>query len=167
MLMALVLATGVAARAGAQAPLVAGHFGGAFGISIPTGGLSRTHAAGFNLAGIAEYQLPTEAVGIRGELLYQRFDARTGVSGVGSENTFGATVNALYNLQGSALRPYLIGGMGLYHLSDAGTRPGFNAGVGMRIPLTGMSAYFEARVHKVLTDGPSYVTVPFSFGLSF
>jgi len=52
-------------------------------------------------------------------------------------------------------------------VSDQGNHPGFNFGVGVDIPMTGLSAHFEARLHRVLTDGAHYTTVPFSFGVRF
>ena len=44
---------------------------------------------------------------------------------------------------------------------------GFNVGTGVSIPLTGMGAYAEARVHFALAQGPSFVTVPITFGITF
>lgn len=162
---ALVMAAPVPALA--QGGLSAGHLGAAFGVSFPTGALSRAHASGFNLAGTAEYRAPGQAMGVRGELFYEHFAARTGVAGARAAQTTAAVVSAVYHLQGSQLHPYLIAGMGLYSVTAAGTRPGFNAGMGIRIPLSGMTAYFEARLHKVLTDGSSYLSLPVTFGLSF
>jgi hypothetical protein len=147
--------------------LSAAHLGAAFGVSFPTGALSRQHSAGFNLAGTAEYEAPGQAMGLRGEIFYEHFAARPGVAGARSEQTTAAVVSAVYHLQGYSFHPYLIGGMGLYDVSPGGTHPGFNAGLGIRIPLTGMTAYFEARLHKVLTDGSSYLSLPVTFGLSF
>lgn len=156
-----------ASTASAQGGLSAGHLGAAFGVSFPTGALSHAHASGFNLMGTAEYQAPGQVMGLRGEVFYEHFAAKAQAPGARSVQTTAAIINAVYHVQGSSFHPYLIGGMGLYHVSDNGTRPGFNGGVGIQIPLTGMTAYFEARLHKVLTDGTSYVSIPISFGLSF
>ncbi|MGH7670160.1 MAG: hypothetical protein ACRENQ_11780, partial [Gemmatimonadaceae bacterium] len=76
-------------------------------------------------------------------------------------------IDAIYHIPGSSLNAYFIGGMGIYSVTGNGTKPGFNGGVGIRIPLTGMTAYFEARLHKVLTDNSSYLSLPVTFGLSF
>ncbi|MDE3128934.1 MAG: hypothetical protein KGL38_13070 [Gemmatimonadota bacterium] len=156
-----------AAPVRAQGGLSAGHLGAAFGVSFPTGSLSDGHSSGFNLAGTAEYQAPGQPMGVRGELFYEHFAARTGVAGARAVQTTAAIVSAVYNVQGASFHPYFIGGMGLYSVTGGGTRPGFNGGVGLRIPLTGMTAYFEARLHKVLTDGSSYLSMPITFGLSF
>ncbi|HET7631003.1 MAG TPA: hypothetical protein VFK16_01670 [Gemmatimonadaceae bacterium] len=164
---AILLLTIAAPTAAAQGGLSAGHFGAGFGVSIPTGALANTHSAGFNLSWNASYQAVDQPMGIRGELFYQRFGAKAGATGVKASQAFAGVVDGEYHFQGFAFHPYLIGGLGLYHVTDAGTHPGFNGGVGIRIPLVGMTAYFEARLHKVLTDTRSYVSVPISFGLSF
>ncbi len=164
---ALVFLAAVPVPALAQGGLSAGHLGAAFGVSFPTGSLSRQHSSGFNLAGTAEYQAPGQPMGVRAELFYEHFAAKTGAVGVRGVQTTAAVISAVYNVQGSSAHPYFIGGMGLYSVTGGGTHPGFNGGVGIRIPLTGMTAYFEARLHKVLTDGSSYLSLPITFGLSF
>jgi hypothetical protein len=140
--------------------------GVSFGMSLPTGALSSAYGAGFNLSGLVEYTAPPEPMGLRAEIFYQRFEANQGVTG-GANQALGVIANAVYHIPGRAYHPYLIGGMGAYRVTDETTRPGLNAGAGIDIPLTGMSAHFEARLHKVFTDHSSYVTMPISFGLSF
>jgi hypothetical protein len=156
-----------APAAAAQGGLSAGHLGAGFGISIPTGKLADAHSAGFNLSASAAYQAVNQPMGIRGELLYQHFGAETGTTGVKASQDVAAIVNGEYHFQGHGFDPYLIGGLGLHHVTEGGTHPGFNGGLGVRIPLVGMTAFFEARIHKVLTDNSSYVSIPISFGLSF
>ncbi|HEY5220288.1 MAG TPA: hypothetical protein VIJ16_10795 [Gemmatimonadaceae bacterium] len=160
----LVLAAGTAA---AQGGLSAGRLGAGFGVSFPIGELSRSHASGFNLGGTAEYEAPGQAMGIRGDLFYEHFAAKSGATEVKSAQAAAVIVNAIYHVQGSSLHSYLIGGMGLYRVTANGNSPGFNGGVGISIPLTGMTAYFEAQLHKVLTENSSYLSLPITFGLSF
>ena len=153
-------------QAGGQV-LASGLVGGSAGISIPTGRLGDVYAPGFNLSGLAQFRSPNEAVGIRGEVLWEHFGRKTGVTGIDNKNSVSGIENAMYFGPGYAVRPYFIGGMGIYHVTDQGTRPGFNFGLGMDIPLSGLSAHLEARLHKVLVDQGSYVTVPLSFGVRF
>lgn len=135
------------------------------GISIPAGGLSRTQQSGFNLGALAEYHAPGEAVGIRGELNFEQFSKKQDAPK--SRSATELTINALYDIPGYAFRPYFIGGMGFYHLTEQGNHPGFNIGTGINIPLTGFTAHMEARVHWAMTDGPSFISVPISFGVEF
>ncbi len=136
------------------------------GISIPAGGLSSTQQAGFNLGALAQYDPAGEALGVRGELMFEQFSKKQS-STVGSRSGTYLTVNVLYHVRGYDFRPYLIGGMGFYHLSQQGNHPGLNIGTGIDIPLTGMSAHMEVRMHYALTDGPSYVSFPITFGMRF
>lgn len=144
-----------------------GQVGLSAGISVPTGQLADSHSAGFNLSGLVQLRLPTELVGIRGELLWEHFERQEELADVRSKNGVALTINAMYFVPEYAIRPYFIGGMGFYRITDQGTRPGLNFGIGIDIPLAGLAAHAEARFHKVLTDNRSYATVPIAFGLRF
>jgi hypothetical protein len=138
------------------------------GISIPAGGIAKNRQPGFNLDAMAEFRAPSEALGLRGEVLYQYFGASKNTVGVTSANTVGFLLDVVYHAPQSAARPYVIGGIGLYHLPDNnGNAAGFNVGTGLTIPLPGMGAYAEARLHFALNQGPSFVTIPVTFGITF
>ena len=162
---AVIACASVSSPTRAQLPTV--QLGGAAGISIPTGHLGQVYSAGFNLSGLAQMHAPTEAVGARAEVLWERFGHKESAPTAGSKDALALVLNAMYFVPEYALRPYFIGGMGFYSVTDQGNHPGFNLGLGMDIPLSGMSAHFEARLHRVLTDGAKYTTVPFSFGVRF
>lgn len=137
------------------------------GISVPAGGFAKGRVPGFNLSALAEFRTPSEPLGIRAEALYQYFGKKENAVGATSSNTFAAVVNVMYHAPKSQIRPYIIAGMGLYHIPDQGNNAGLNGGVGLSIPLTGMGAYAEARVHAAITQGPAFVTIPISFGITF
>jgi hypothetical protein len=137
------------------------------GISLPAGGFAKQHIAGFNLAGVAEFRAPSAPTGLRGEVLYQYFGRKKNVTGAESSNTLAFLVNAVYHVPGYDVGPYFIGGIGLYHVSNQGNNAGLNGGAGITIPLTGMTAYAELRLHAAFTQGPAYVTLPLSFGVLF
>ena len=137
------------------------------GISIPAGGIAKDRQPGFNLDAMAEFRTPNEPLALRGEVLYQYFGKDQNVANATTANTVAFLINVVYHAPKSQVRPYLIGGMGLYHISDNGNNAGFNVGTGLTIPLTGMGAYAEARVHFALAQGPSFVTVPITFGITF
>lgn len=136
------------------------------GISIPAGGIAKNRQPGFNLDAMAEFRTPSEPLGLRGEVLYQYFGASKN-STASDANAVAFLVNVVYHAPQSQVRPYLIGGMGLYHVTDNGNAAGFNVGTGLTIPLTSMGAYAEARVHFALSQGPSFVTIPITFGITF
>lgn len=142
-------------------------FGAAAGISVPAGGFAKNLVPGFNLSGMAEFRGANSPLGIRGELLYQYFGRKKDVAGAGSNHSEAAVVSVLYHVPGTQVRPYFIGGMGLYAIQGLGSNAGLNFGTGVSIPLTNIGAYAEIRVHTALTQGASYVTVPLSFGITF
>jgi hypothetical protein len=158
-----------AASASAQAPVqtmpvpIIGIGGG---ISVPAGGIAKNRQPGFNLDAMVEFRTPSEPLGLRGEVLYQYFGKDQNAV-TSDANAVGFLVNVVYHAPKSQVRPYLIGGMGLYHISDQGNSAGFNVGTGLTIPLTGMGAYAEARLHFALAQGASFVTIPITFGISF
>jgi hypothetical protein len=155
----------VAQAAGAQTmPLPVLGIGG--GISIPAGGIAKNRQPGFNIDGMAEFRVPSEPLGLRGEVLYQYF-AHDKNALTTDANTFAFLVNVVYHTPGSQAHPYLIGGMGMYHIADQGNSAGFNVGTGLTIPLSGVGAYAEARLHFALAQGPSFVTIPITFGITF
>lgn len=139
------------------------------GISIPAGGIAKDRQPGFNLDAMAEFRAPSEPLGLRGEVLYQYFGASNNATNASSANTIGFLLSVVYHTPSSQAHPYLIGGMGLYHISDNGSSnsAGFNVGTGLTIPLPGMGAYAEARLHFALKQGASFVTVPVTFGVTF
>lgn len=152
--------------AGAQTmPLPVLGIGG--GISIPAGGIAKNRQPGFNINGLAEFRVPSEPLGLRGEVLYQYFAHDKNALNTTNANTVAFLVNVVYHSPGSLAHPYLIGGMGLYHIADQGNSAGFNVGTGLTIPLSGVGAYAEARLHFALAQGPSFVTIPITFGVTF
>ena len=73
----------------------------------------------------------------------------------------------VYRLQGSPAQTFVTGGIAVYHATNEGTRPGFNGGAGVEIPLTGFSAVAEARMHVMLADGKPQLTLPLTVGVRF
>lgn len=90
----------------------------------------------------------------------------------GSDNVFIGTVNALYNFVSSSesrIRPYLIGGAGLY--ADGGTDFGINAGAGATFPLgfgdSPARAFAEARYHAIFAENNTVEQLPLTVGIMF
>lgn len=168
MLLALAgLARPLAAQAAGAQTMPVPIIGLGGGISVPAGGIAKNRQPGFNLDAMAEFRAPSEPLGLRGEVLYQYFGVSKNAVGVSSANTVGFLLDVVYHSPGSQAHPYLIGGIGLYHISDSGNSAGFNVGTGLTIPLPGMGAYAEARLHFALNQGPSFVTIPVTFGITF
>ena len=146
------------------------------GLTLATGDFGNRNETGYNIiGGIGTMQRGT-AYGFRAEAFYNEFNQK-GVGGVsGTSHAGGATFNIVYDFIAPAPnQPYSvygIGGGGYYSTREswyntgAETNFGWNVGAGVRFPLSGFSAYVEARYHSVsATLGTSFL--PISFGLQF
>ena len=140
-------------------------YGGTAGVAIPIGRIADDHAAGYLLGGLVEYGVTGQPYALRGELLFQRFSLKSGHTG-DNVNLFSLGSTIVYKLQPS--NAFLTGGIAIYSgNSGLGTRPGFNGGAGVEIPLTGFSATGEARLHLMLADGRPVITLPLTIGVRF
>jgi opacity protein-like surface antigen len=86
-----------------------------------------------------------------------------------------ANANLVYNLPGTGMTPYLIGGAGIYNLKldlegsndpDSQNKFGVNGGIGASFPLSGFNAFIEARYHHVFSDNNATQFIPVVFGIS-
>jgi hypothetical protein len=162
------------AFAGAQATRGSTHFNIAAGATLPTGNFSDAVDVGYHFTVGVGMQDRSSALGFRAEGTFNAFSSK--FEG-GDVRVAGLTANATYDLAnmgttGSKL--YAIGGVGLYDTRVSGFSGapahsesdfGWNVGGGFRFPLSGFSAYLEARYHQVSNADAHFV--PISFGLLF
>jgi hypothetical protein len=193
---------GVAAMSlGAAAPLMAQKagvgFGASIGANVPNGDYSSGAKTGLVANGFIG--LGTGRFGLRGELFWSRSDLDNaiirkvgnavlpsdGVGNVtGNVNLIGGTANIVLPLTQSVVKPYLIGGVGVYNrrvsqnvagtvdefqsLKDSQSRKiGYNGGLGLSIGGVGPSFFIEARYHSVATEPDKTRFVPVVIGFSF
>lgn len=150
----------------------------AAGATFATGNFGSRNNSGYNVALGIDLTPPLSPLGFRAEGIFNEFDQNftnpfTGVSG-GKTRVAGITGNATFDLS-LGLIPvgslYAIGGIGYYSSREPAfqgssvTNFGWNVGGGYRFPLTGFSAYVEARYHRISNADVSMV--PLSFGLVF
>jgi len=170
---ALLTLTMAAASADAQRPQV-GLSGGA---TVPSGDLGDTQATGYNVNLALQFRPPLLPFGIRAEGMWSEFAGEDAVVGDFPDfRVIGGTTNLFYELPFVVVRPYLIGGVGVYNTKldaagfDSGANFGLNGGVGLRFPLTGIDTYVEARFHNVFNALPgdeSAQIIPITFGIMF
>ena len=156
------------------------------GVSMPTGDLSDGAGTGFHVQGASAYRRAKWPITLRGELAYHHFGTKdftmpgtrpnTTVSYTGKSSSIAGAVDASYALpMGRRMKPYLLGGPGIYsnrsEITRTGAEPttvsdtkvGLNLGGGMNFAFLGRNAYLEARYHHV--DQAAWV--PISFGIRF
>jgi len=148
------------------------HFNLAAGVTLPTGGFGDRNDAGYNLLVGLGMRQPGSALGFRAEGIYNEFNEHDTND---KSHAGGVTVNATYDLatrsRSNTSSLYIIGGVGYYSTrepflsTESQTNIGWNIGGGFEFPLTGFSAYVEARYHTVSNADVRFV--PISFGLIF
>ncbi|MEP6619739.1 MAG: hypothetical protein ABJE47_10495 [bacterium] len=105
----------------------------------------------------------------------------------GSAAVLSGTGNVVLALiSAGRVRPYFIGGIGVYQLSsDIGyvtpsghviensapspseTKFGVNGGVGFEVSVVSLRTFVEARIHSVYADGNRARLIPITFGMKF
>jgi hypothetical protein len=197
---AATIGAAVIALATASTPLAAQKtgigFGASIGANVPNGEFADGAKTGLVANGFVG--IGTGRFGLRGELFWSRSDLENafirrvgnqvlpsdGIGEVtGDVNLIGASANLVLPLTQSLVRPYLIGGVGVYQrrvsqdvggtieefrsLEDKQTDIGYNGGIGLSIGGVGPSFFIEARYHSVATTPDRTKFVPVVVGFSF
>jgi hypothetical protein len=167
------IALGLLLPTAAHAQAQTMHFSVAAGISLPTGTFGDATDAGYHLAAALTMPQRGSPLEIQAEGTYNEFN----LSGIdGKARAFSIGGNALYHFSPTASTTagsfYGIGGLGLYNTREtisgftaSDNNLGWNLGAGYRFPLSGFSAYLEARYHAVTSTDVHYI--PITFGLVF
>jgi hypothetical protein len=171
-------------------------FGASIGANLPNGEFADGAKTGLVANGFVG--VGTGRFGLRGELFWSRSDLDNpfirkvgnnvlpseGLGTVtGNVNLVGAAANFVLPLMQSAVRPYLIGGVGVYNrrvsqdvggtidefqnLRDEQTDVGYNGGIGLSIGGLGPSFFLEARYVSVATTPDRTKFIPVVLGFSF
>jgi len=167
-------------------PLVQVGFGG--GMSVPTSNAKEAfengvHGRGFMLLNIPG--LPS----FRFDLSATKFDWKEALPGAptpmtGESLVLGGLGNISVNLLKGPIRPYVMAGVGAFHIrnelqaegesdeTSSQTRFGIDGGAGLAIKIKRLEMFIEGRVQNVYTergaiDTKSIQTVPVTFGIIF
>jgi hypothetical protein len=175
--MAAALAVFAAPMAIAQAQI---GYGLAAGVSAPLGDFGDAADAGYHLTGLLRLGVPLAPVGLRVEGSFSEFKYTNSSRDAKARLVYG-TANVVLSSPG-IVAPYVIGGAGIYHASavcgtctTTSTKVGYNGGAGLKLGLSGFSAFVEARYHYIPgasdpTNGgvkSSTQFIPVSVGVTF
>lgn len=164
-----------AGAAQAQVPVKFGLGGGA---TIPLGSTSDAFKTGWHGLALVQFKPAASPVGFQIDGMYQQLKAKTGLPS-GKEQLINGTANVVFTFPTSAetkIRPYLIGGGGIYNAkfkpttgSSTGsvTKFGLNAGAGFDFALSGATIFAEGRFHDVFTTGSNLKIIPITVGVKF
>ncbi len=173
---AVLMATAGAAPAFAQG---GAKFSLGGGLTLPLGNFGDAAGTGFHGLAAVGFQPANFPVGIQVDGMFQRLGA--------DEDAFGddvnfqviqGTANAVYKFQTSEttkVRPYIIGGVGLYNFKQTGddvigdpgsnTDFGINGGAGFDFVAGAASVFVEGRFHNVFSEGESTNFIPITVGV--
>jgi hypothetical protein len=126
---------------------------------------------GYNVMGSLGLQPAARAFGVRFDAMYHQlgftdFDEKLGLLG-GAGNVVLTVANS------GTVRPYVIGGAGVYRLDyptadiEDETSFGLNGGGGVEFGLAGLRSFVEVRLHSIFTEGGNSNFVPLVFGFKF
>jgi opacity protein-like surface antigen len=170
-----------AAAAAAQAPVNPFGFGVSAGAVVPTGRFADAVNTGFSVDGLVTLRVPTLPVSFRGEVGYSRLGFKE--SDDVNFRIISGVANVVFGFQAAptaVVRPYVIAGIGAYNgkitadddLGDdsdleSETNIGFNGGIGIEIPLSGITGFGEVRYTSVRGDAGNVNFIPIRFGIRF
>jgi hypothetical protein len=142
------------------------------GASIPTGDFGDVYSTGYNGTVSLGFNSVGTPLGIRIDGMYNSFSDRDDLLIARPDyRIVSGNANLVYALPGVGIRPYLIGGAGMYgqkpDVSGAKnvTDFGVNGGIGAAFQLSGFSTFIEARYHHIFSDQATQF-IPINFGIS-
>ena len=176
---ALALCTGVAGAQDSK-PISFGVMGG---LSLPMGDFGDAYDSGYNITGNVYLTPSGQRFRLRGDIGYENFGGQSIGSVASSDfSVLSFTGNLVFPLGTSdgegSIRPYVIGGGGLYRgsstievvgvsRSESDTNFGIAVGGGFEFQLSGFTTFAEARFTNVFSDGDSARWIPITFGIRF
>ena len=166
-----------AAQLAAVSPVSFSVFAGA---DIPRGTTADGLNTGYIVGGAADLHIPLAPIGFRGEVTYASFGAKSLPTGTsGNATDLGVNLDAVFGVFNLLVAsPYLIAGGSYSRLGASATSGGvsasqtenhygFNAGVGVDLPLGVMAARVDVRYKQINTSGDSFKSIPITFGIRF
>jgi hypothetical protein len=152
----------------AQRPL---SLGVSAGLSLPNGDMADVLNSGYHIGGHLNLVPATFPVEIHFDVTYHSFDENNDILAPFTFTYLNVGANAAYVLPGIAVRPYLLGGIGMYMgksdfgnvTSDTESELGFAIGAGARFVMSGISSFVQLRMNFV----DDWTFMPISFGVLF
>jgi hypothetical protein len=146
------------------------------GVGVPLGTFDDLVKIGWHGTAGVSFVPRNAPIGVQVDGNFSQFSDETPFD-IKSQLIYG-TANAVYKFESSEdtrLRPYLIGGVGVYNSKATGsdalegstTKFGINAGAGFDFKAGGAGLFVEGRFHDVFTDGDNVTFIPITIGVRF
>ena len=176
--LALVLVSALNASAQGQGKTTSMGISG--GGSMPIGDLKNATNTGFVVTGHFFYRAnPSNALSYRFDVAYDKWAGKaTSVEASFSSLAFSANAVVKGGSRASTVRPYALGGVGMFKtkfdggrndqgLLQENTNLGVQAGAGLDIPLNGLIAFVEVRYVNAFVSPTHWSWMPVSVGIHF
>lgn len=148
------------------------------GLSVPVSAAGDFLETGMNVQVGAEHRWERLPAPLRAEAVYHTFDGDNGFPG--DARIIGLALSAVPTLREGRLRPWLLGGIGVYEvrvrlrgttggapLTFTDRKAGLNGGAGVEIPVRGITLGVEARYVYIYTSGDATQFVPTTLFIRF
>jgi len=177
--LALVLAAAAMPRAAAAQSGGGLGFGLSGGVTLPQQDAKDSFKNGYHVQGHLFYGLPALSIlSLRVDGAYNKLDAKKIEDLSGDARVVSGTGNVVLGVNGGSVRPYAIGGAGVYSVRfrstlgsfesrETQTKFGWNAGVGAGLTAGRATIFLEGRYHRVSTQGAKFTYVPITVGVLF
>lgn len=152
----------------AQSPV---SFGAAGGVNLPMGDLSDEADTGWMVNALVQFDIPLLPLAVRGDFHFSQL-AETGDHDDHEFRIVGGSVSGVYSVVPGPARLYVLGGVGIYNVSDPhgeefeGTNPGIHAGAGLELNLAVIRPFVEGRFHNIFAE-ESMQFAPVVIGIRF
>ncbi len=146
------------------------------GPALPLGFLNSGTNIGVHAMAAVSVAPAAFPIGIRVDGMYHRYGFSDGADG--HFRVFQGTANAVYHFLATGsttIRPYLLGGVGLYNCKTISDLPfipdesttdlGINGGAGVDVIAGALRVFTEARYHNVFTSGENAEFLPITVGV--
>ena len=141
------------------------------GLSLPMGDMSDVFASGFHVGGHVNIAPPSLPIEILLDGTYHGFEENSDLPPAArfKFSSFDVSGSAAYAFSGMTMRPYIMGGVGMYFGkvdapgAENDSEFGFHAGAGLRFLLSGFNTFLQGRINFV----GDFTYVPISFGILF
>jgi opacity protein-like surface antigen len=152
------------------------------GVSIPTGSpLKDQVKTGWDGTLVFQFKPATSPVGFQLDAMYQQLKAKDSLAtlGLDKDQIWSGTGNIVFWFPVASetkIRPYLIGGGGVYNIkakpktgsSSSATKFGINVGAGFDFDLqNNFGIFLEGRFHNVFVTGSDAKFIPINAGIRF
>ncbi len=145
-------------------------FGVGGGLIAPMSDYKDTDNAGWHIFGKVDIAIPMSPVGVRVDAMYGQTSHKLPLTG--NTKLAGGTADLVWKIPTAlpGLKPYVVGGVGLYNVNPGGgseTKFTWGGGLGTSIGVGPIHGFAEARYMSIQFSGGSLKFVPLTAGLSF